>query len=82
MNITDELIEKFAINSDSELCDNSSYLKATSLLFEFSQDLLPKKRNELEDISQRLTSAVLNAGVKVGLRLGARIAVGLIDSDK
>ena len=63
MDILDELADKFALTLDSQLCNNSDYLKATALLHE-------------------LTSAAFNAGVRSGLKLGARIAVGLIGSEK
>lgn len=82
MGILDELAEKFAITLDSKLCDNSEYLKAMALLHEFAVELSEKKAAELDDIAGRLTSASFNAGVRSGLKLGARIAVGLLDSDK
>ena len=82
MDILDELAERFAITLDSALCDDSEYLKATALMHEFSESLSDEKSAEIDDISGRLTSASFNAGVRSGLKLGARIAVGLLDSDK
>ena len=82
MDILDELAEKFALTLDSQLCNNSDYLKATALLHELSEGLPAEKATELDDIAAALTSAAFNAGVRSGLKLGARIAVGLIDSDK
>ena len=82
MDILDELAERFAITLDSALCDDSEYLKATALLHEFSESLPDEKAAEIDDISGRLTSAAFNAGVRSGLKLGARIAVGLLGSDK
>ena len=82
MDILDELAEKFAITLDSQLCSNSDYLKAMALLHELSKELSAEQSAEIDDIAGRLTSASFNAGVCSGLKLGARIAVGLLDSDK
>ena len=82
MDILDELAEKFAITLDSQLCNNSDYLKSTALLHEFSEELTAEKSTELDDIAAALTSAAFNAGVRSGLKLGARITVGLIGSEK
>ena len=82
MDILDELIERFAMTLDSELCNNADYLKATALIHDLSSELTAKQANELEDNLGRLTLAVFNAGIRSGLRLGAKIAVGLISSDK
>ena len=82
MDILNELAEKFAITLDSQLCNNSDYLKSTALLHELSEELPAEKATELDDISAALTSAAFNAGVRSGLKLGARIAVGLIGSEK
>lgn len=82
MDILNELAEKFAITLDSQLCNNSGYLKSTALLHELSEGLPAEKATELDDIAAALTSAAFNAGVRSGLKLGARIAVGLIGSDK
>ena len=38
MDILDELAEKFAITLDSELCNNSEYLKAMALLNELVRE--------------------------------------------
>ena len=82
MDILDELAEKFAITLDSKLCSDSDYLKAIALLHEFAEGLSPEQSAELDDIAGRLTSASFNAGVRSGLKLGAKIAVGLLDGDK
>ena len=82
MDILDELAEKFAITLDSQLCSNSDYLKAMALLHELSKELSAEQSAEIDDIAGRLTSASFNAGVRSGLKLGARIAVGLIGNDK
>ena len=82
MDILGELAEKFAITLDSELCDDSSYLKAIAQLHELSEGLSAEKAAELDDIAANLTAAAFNVGVRSGLRLGARIAVGLIGSEK
>lgn len=82
MDILDELAEKFAITLDSKLCSNSEYLKAMALLHEFAEGLSPEQSAELDDIAGRLTSTAFNAGVRSSLKLGAKIAVGLLDGDK
>ncbi len=82
MDILDELAEKFAITLDSKLCSDSDYLKAIALLHELAEELSTEQSAELDDIAGRLTSAAFNAGVRSGLKLGARIAVGLLDSNK
>ena len=82
MDILDELAEKFAITLDTELCNNSEYLKAMAQLHELSEGLPAEKATELDDIAAALTSATFNAGIRSGLRLGAKIAVGLIGGEK
>ena len=82
MDRLDEIAEKFAITLDSQLCNDSDYLKSTALLHEFSEGLSAEQSAELDDIAAGLTSAAFNAGVRSGLKLGARIAVGLSGSDK
>lgn len=82
MDILDELADKFALTLDSQLCNNSDYLKATAMLNELVREFPIKKATEIEDIAADLTAATFNTGIRSGLKLGARIAVGLIDSDK
>ena len=82
MDILDELAEKFALTLDSQLCNDSNYLKSTALLHEFSEGLSTEQSAELDEISCALTNAAFNAGVRSGLKLGARIAVGLIGGYK
>ena len=82
MEILNELAEKFAITLESKLCDNADYLKAIALLHELAEELSSEQSAELDDIVGRLTSAAFNVGVRSGLKLGARIAVGLIGGDK
>ena len=82
MDILNELAERFAITLDSELCNDSNYLKAMAQLHELSEGLSADKAAELDDIAASLTAAAFNAGVRSGLKLGARIAVGLLDNDK
>ena len=82
MDILDELAERFTITLDSELCNDSNYLKAMAQLHELSEGLSAEKSADLDDIAAALTSASFNAGVRSGLKLGARIAVGLIGSNK
>lgn len=80
--ILDELAEKFALTLDSQLCNDSGYLKATAMLHEISGELSTEKATELDYTAADLTVAAFNAGIRSGLRLGARIAVGLIYDDK
>lgn len=82
MDILNELAERFAITLDSELCNDSNYLKEMAQLHELSEGLAADKATELDDIAAGLTAAAFNAGIRSGLKLGARIAVGLIGSDK
>ena len=82
MDILGELAERFAITLDSELCSNSDYLKAMAQLHELSEGLSAEKATVLDDIAAGLTAAAFNAGVRSGLRLGAKITVGLIGGDK
>ena len=82
MDILNELAEKFAITLDTELCNDSNYLKAMAQLHELSERLSVEKATELDDIAAALTSAAFNAGIRSGQKLGARIAVGLIGSEK
>ena len=82
MDILNELAERFAITLDSELCNDSNYLKAMAQLHELSEGMTAEKATELDDITASLTAAAFNTGIRSGLRLGARIAVGLIGGDK
>lgn len=82
MDILNDLAEKFAITLDSELCNDSNYLKAMAQLHELSEGLPAERATELDDIAASLTYASFNAGVRSGLKLGAQIAVGLIGSVK
>ena len=82
MDILNELAERFAITLDSELCNDSNYLKAMAQLHELSEGMTAEKATELDDITASLTAAAFNTGIRSGLRLGARIAVGLIGSEK
>ena len=82
MDILNELAERFAITLDSELCNDSNYLKAMAQLHELSEGLPAEKATELDDIAAALTLAAFNAGIRSGLRLGAKIAVGLIGGEK
>lgn len=82
MDILNELAEKFAITLDTELCNDSNYLKAMAQLHELSEEMTAEQSAELDDIAGRLTSASFNAGVRSRLKLGARIAVGLIGIEK
>ena len=82
MDILDELAERFAITLDSRLCNDSNYLKSMARLHELSEGLTAERAAELDDIAAGLTAAAFNAGVRSGLKLGARIAVGLIGSEK
>ena len=82
MDILNELAERFAITLDSELCNDSNYLKAMAQLHELSEGMTAEKATELDDITASLTAAAFNAGIRSGLRLEARIAVGLIGGDK
>lgn len=81
MDILNELADRFAITLDSELCNDSNYLKSMAQLHELSEGLPAEKAAVLDDIAERLTAAAFNAGIRSGLRLGARIAVGLINND-
>ena len=82
MDILSELAEKFAITLDTELCNDADYLKATALLHELAESLPVEKGKELDDIAASLAAASFNTGVRSGLKLGARIAVGLTGSEK
>lgn len=83
MDILSELAENFMITLDSALLNDSGHLKATMQLHEYLEhELSPDKSANVEEIVTTLTSATFNAGIKAGLRLGAKIAVGLIGGDK
>jgi hypothetical protein len=52
------------------------------MLTELVREFPIKKATEIEDIAADLTAAAFNTGIRSGLKLGARIAVGLIGSEK
>ena len=59
MDILNELADKFALTLDSQLCNNSDYLKAMALLNELVREFPIKKQLRLrilQLISQQLLS--------------------------
>ena len=82
MDILDELTEKYSVELDSELCSSIDYQKAISELHEFSEGLTEGSADKVEIITESLATAAFHAGIKAGMRLGARITVGLIAEDK
>lgn len=82
MDILDELTDKYSVEFDSELCSNNDYQKAISELHEFSEGLTEGSADKVEIITESLATAAFHAGIKAGMWLGARIAVGLIVEDK
>lgn len=82
MDILDELTDKYSVEFDSELCSNIDYQEAISEMHEFSEGLTEGNADKVEIITESLAKAAFHAGIKSGMRLGARIAVGLIVEDK
>ena len=66
MDILNELAERFAITLDSELCNDSNYLKATAQLHELSEGLPTEVAKEFDDITAGMTTAAFNAGFAQG----------------
>ncbi len=54
MDILNELAERFAITLETQLCNDSNYLKAMAQLHELSEGLPAEKATELDDRERRL----------------------------
>lgn len=79
MDILDELAEKFAINLDSTLMSNPEYNKASLPLKElYENKLSAEQASELDVIIGMLSSAIFYSATKAGMRLAAKITVGII----
>ena len=81
MNILDELAEKFAEPLDSELVLNPQHHEISQKFNEFCKHLSPAQSEELDEIVGKMLSANFNSAVKAGMKLGARITIGLLTDD-
>jgi len=81
VDILDELTRKFSESLDAELTEDSQNYEISSKFNEFCEQLPPEQSTELDEIVGRMLSANFNSAVKAGMKLGAKIAVGLLIDD-
>lgn len=80
MKMTAILNDKFGDEIDSEIIRNPEYIKANEEFHRFVSEEIPEEKAEqLKETVGRLTSAVGNAYVETGMRIGAKIAVALLE---
>lgn len=80
MDILDELTDRFMDELDAALCSDIKYTKANAELHDFiDRELPPDKASKLNELMGKLISALFNATCKSGIKLGARIAAGLLN---
>lgn len=80
MKMTAILNDKFGDEIDSEIRRDTEYIKANEEFHRFVNEEIPEDKAErLKDMVGRLTSAVGNAYVEAGMRIGAKIAVDLLN---
>ena len=79
MKMTAILNDKFGNEIDSEIRRDTEYIKANEDFHQFVNEEIPEEKSEqLKETVGRLTSAVGNAYVEAGMRIGAKIAVELL----
>ncbi|MEE5994649.1 MAG: hypothetical protein V3G42_15715 [Oscillospiraceae bacterium] len=81
MDILDELTHKFSELLDAELTGNLQNYEVSAKFNEFCEQLPPKQSEELDEIVGKMLSANFNSAVKAGMKLGAKIAIGLLIDD-
>jgi len=81
MDILDELTRKFSESLDAELTGNPQNYEVSTKFNEFCEQLPPEQSEELDEIVGKMLSANFNSAVKAGMKLGARIAIGLLIDD-
>lgn len=80
MKMTAILNDKFGDEIDSEIRRDTEYIKANKEFHRFVSEEIPEEKAEqLKETVGRLTSAVGNAYVEAGMRIGAKIAVALLE---
>lgn len=80
MKMTAILNDKFGDEIDSEIRRDTGYIKANEEFHRFVSDEIPEdKAEQLKETVGRLTSAVGNAYVEAGMRIGGKIAVALLE---
>lgn len=73
MKITAILNDKFGDEIDSEIRRDTEYIKANKDFHRFVNEEIPEEKAE------QLKEAVGNAYVEAGIRIGAKIAVALLE---
>ena len=81
MEILDELTRKFSELLDAELTGNPQNYEVSVKFNELCEQLPPEQSEELDEIVGKMLSANFNSAVKAGMKLGARIAIGLLIDD-
>lgn len=82
MDIMYELTDKFSLTLDSALANDTAYKNASSALNRFCEKKLSAEQtSEINELVGILSSAIFHSLAKAGMKLGARIAVGLLTED-
>ena len=81
MDILDDLTNKFMDEMDSMLADNPKYKQASAEINAFcEQHLTTDKAEEMNDLVGKLSSAVFRTASRSGMKLGAKITAGLLNT--
>ncbi len=79
MDIIKDLQDNFRDEIDSHLASDSTYQKAEEELYNYmGKNLSEEKADELEFLLGRVTSAVEYISLETGMKIGAKIAAGLL----
>lgn len=80
MDILDEIIDRFTLTIDKELMSDLKHNQATEMLNKFCTEQLTEKQSyDLNEIVGKLSSAIFLSATKAGMKIGAQIAVSLLN---
>ena len=81
MDILDDLTNKFMDEMDALLAANPQYREASAEINTFCEKYLTTdKAEELNDLVGKLSSAIFRAASRSGMKLGAKITAGLLNT--
>ena len=81
MDILDDLTNKFMDEMDALLTADTKYQQASAEINAFcEQHLTADKVEELNDLVGKLSSAIFRAASRSGMKLGAKITAGLLNT--
>lgn len=79
MDVLEEIIDRYTLTIDKKLMSNLKHNQATEMLNKFcSEQFSEKQADELNEIIGKLSSAIYMSSAEAGMKIGAKITVGLI----